>query len=245
MSTSDGPIDQTRRRAAVVLLGAVGVLLLAIGGRLVYVNIAMGERLVSIAHRQQQSHSIIPARRGPIVDARGRVLASTQQVPDVFVDPSRVEDVEGLAAQLSARLNVPAVELIQKIRRGSGSRFVVVARAVDSVTAEAVESMRHPAVGLDHRPTRTYPLNESMAHVLGWVGRDLSGLEGIELFHEKHLRGSDGRRGTIRDARRRARPYPLRHRQPLAGAPCRDGLPAIGNRAACHGPTRPAGRVSA
>lgn len=204
MSTHDGPIDQTRRRAAAVLIVGVGALLLAIGGRLVYVNVAIGERLVSIAQRQQESHSIIPARRGTILDSRGRVLASTQQIPDVFVDPSRVEDVDELAAQLSTRLNVPAETLIEMIRRRPGSRFVVVARAVDAVTAAAVESMDHPAVGLDQRPARTYPLNESMAHVLGWVGRDGIGLEGVELFYEKHLRGSDGRRGTIRDARRRA-----------------------------------------
>ena len=32
--------------------------------------------------------------------------------------------------------------------------------------------MRHPAVGLDGREVRLYPLGESMGHVLGFVGRD-------------------------------------------------------------------------
>jgi cell division protein FtsI (penicillin-binding protein 3) len=43
-----------------------------------------------------------------------------------------------------------------------------------------------------------------MAHVLGWVGRDRKGLEGLELYLDEHLRGIDGWRGTITDARRRA-----------------------------------------
>jgi len=51
---------------------------------------------------------------------------------------------------------------------------------------------------------RTYPLSESIAHVLGWVGRDGTGLEGIEATFDNHLRGKNGWQGTIRDARRRA-----------------------------------------
>jgi cell division protein FtsI (penicillin-binding protein 3) len=204
MSSPPAPIDQFQRRSGVVLLVGASALLLALGGRLVYINTTLRDRLLTIAERQQQGGSTMPARRGMVLDARGRVVAATEQRPDVFVDPARVEDLDEFAQRLSPRVNIPAVKIAEKIRRRPQSRFVVIASGVDDITAEAVRAMRDPAVNLSERLVRTYPLGESIAHVLGWVGRDGAGLEGIEAAFDGHLRGKDGWRGTIRDARRRA-----------------------------------------
>jgi len=204
MSSPPSLIDQFQRRSGVVLLLCAVVLLLGLGGRLVYINTTLRDRLLSVAERQQQGGATMPARRGMVLDARGRVLAATEQHPDVFVDPARVEDVDEFANRLSPRVNMPAAKIAEKIRRRPQSRFVVIASGVDDITAEAVQAMHDPAVNLDERSVRTYPLGESIAHVLGWVGRDGAGLEGIEAAFDSHLRGKDGWRGTIHDARRRA-----------------------------------------
>jgi len=187
-----------------LLLGGLIVLLVALGVRLVFIDTRLKPRLLEIAHRQQQGESVFPARRGMILDRRGRVVALSRQMPDVFVDPALVDDIDHTAAELSARINRPATEIAGAIRRRNDSRFVVVARRVDEVTAEAVRGMGDPAVGLADRMHRAYPMGDSLAHVIGWVGRDGGGLEGIELTYDEHLRGRDGRQSTIRDARRRA-----------------------------------------
>jgi len=192
-----------RRRSAVVLLVALSALLLGLGGRLVYINVELRDRLLARAERQRKSSTVVPARRGMILDRRGRVVAATEYMPDVFVDPTRVDDVDSLANKLGPPLNLPAERIKQMILRRPGSQYVLLAARVDDVTAQAVRAIDHAAVGLDEKPVRTYPLCESMAHVLGWVGRDGTGMEGIELAFDEHLRGKDGRRGTIRDARRR------------------------------------------
>ncbi len=196
--------DRYQRRCGVVLLSGAMLLLLGLGGRLVHIHAELSDRLLDIAETQQQSESVIAARRGLILDARGRVIAATEHMPDVFVDPGRVADVDALARELSPRVNLPAAKIAEKIRRRPGSRYAVIESRVDAITAGAVREMKHPAVGLSEGPVRNYPLGESMAHVLGWVGRDGGGLEGIELGFDSHLRGKDGKRGTIRDARRRA-----------------------------------------
>ncbi len=197
------PIDRFQRRCGVVLLAGIGLLLLLLGARLVYINTSLRDRLLAIAERQQHGSSVIPARRGMILDSRGRVVAASRHMPDVFVDPSRVEDVDALARELGPRVNIPAGRIADAIHARPGSRFVVVASRVDEVTADAVRALRSPAVGLEDRAVRDYPLGDSMKHVLGLVGRDGYGLEGIELAYDEHLRGHDGRRETIRDARRR------------------------------------------
>ncbi len=204
MSSPPAPIDQFQRRSGVVLLVGSVVFLLALGGRLVYINTELRERLLTIAERQQQGGASIPARRGMILDARGRVVAATEQRPDVFVDPARVADVDKLAERLSPRVNLSPAKIAEKIRRRPQSRFVVIASGVDEITADAVRAMKDREVSLTERSARTYPLGDSMAHLLGWVGRDGAGLEGMEAAFDHHLRGKDGWRGTINDARRRA-----------------------------------------
>jgi cell division protein FtsI (penicillin-binding protein 3) len=196
----DRPI---RRRSAAVLLVAVMALLLGLGGRLVYINVELRDRLLTIAERQRRSSTVVPARRGMILDRRGRVVAATEYLPDVFVDPARIGDIDELAALLGPPLNLPADRVKQKILARPGSQYVVLATRVDDIAAKAVRALNHVAVGLDEHPVRTYPLGESMAHVLGWVGSEGTGMDGIELAFDQHLRGKDGRRGTIRDARRR------------------------------------------
>ncbi|HNQ23362.1 MAG TPA: penicillin-binding protein 2 [Phycisphaerae bacterium] len=191
-----------RRWGAVVLLLLLAVFG-ALGARLTYINTVLRPKLLQQAQRQQHGATAIPARRGMIFDAQGRVLAASRQQPDVFIDPARVEDIDALAAQLGPLLNIPAAQIVEQVRQRPESRFIVVARGVEAVDAEAVEALRHPGVGLAERSARTYPLGSSAVHVLGFVGADGHGLEGIELTLDEHLSGRDGRRATIRDARRR------------------------------------------
>lgn len=197
-------LDRYQYRRGLVVFVALGVLLLALGYRLIHINTAYRDRLLASAHRQHESKSLLPARRGTILDRNGRVVAGTRQMPDVFVDPFGVSDIEALAGSIAPRLNVLPEAIVEKIRRRPGSRYIVLAREVDEVTADAIRAMKSLHVGLMDNAVRQHPLGSSMAHVIGFVGRDGNGLEGIELALDEHLRGRDGYRESIRDARRRA-----------------------------------------
>jgi len=197
-------LDRYQCRAGLVVFVAIGLLFAGLAYRLVHINTAYRERLLASAERQHESTSNLPARRGTILDRNGRVVAGTRQMPDVFIDPFGVADMESLAAAVAARLSVSPNEILEMLQRRPGSRYVVVAREVDETTADAIRSMNNAHVGLTDNAVRYHPLGSSMAHVIGFVGRDGYGLEGIELAFDKHLRGRDGKRETIRDARRRA-----------------------------------------
>ncbi|MCH7808560.1 MAG: hypothetical protein IIB60_04995, partial [Planctomycetes bacterium] len=80
--------DQRQRRIGAALLIAIVGLLLGLIGRLVYIQTSLRADLLAKAQRQQRGDSVLPARRGRILDSRGRVVAATQVKPDVFVDPS-------------------------------------------------------------------------------------------------------------------------------------------------------------
>ena len=93
----------------ILLLACLGLVLLA--GRLVQLQIVLAPTLLDDVHRQQVGESPLRASRGRILDARGRVLAVSRQMPDVFVDPKLVKDVGVVAAGLAARLNLDPVEI--------------------------------------------------------------------------------------------------------------------------------------
>lgn len=211
--------DPARRWVALGASWAIVLMFAGLGARLVYINTALRPRLLAIAERQHQGRSVLPARRGMILDSRGRVVASSRREPDVFVDPSRAPDLDQLVVDLGSRLNLPPKQILDRLRKKPNSRYVVVASRVDDAEVEGVEDLKHPAVGFTERELRAYPLGSSMAHVIGFVGRDGSGLEGVERYYESHLRGRDGQRRTIMDARRR----PLWHASEPADLPVDGG----------------------
>ena len=109
--------DHRQRRRAAWLLASLMVMLAGLGLRVVHINTSKAPDLLRFAERQQRGHSVIAARRGMILDARGRTVALSRYMPDVFVDPSLVGDVDALAALLGVRLNLSAGDIATSIRR--------------------------------------------------------------------------------------------------------------------------------
>lgn len=203
-SPTRAPSHRYQRNAGGAMLALLGLGMAAVLGRVLHINVVKRDPLLAKVSRQHEGRTVLPARRGMILDRRGRVVAASKRLPDVFVDPSRVDDLPALAAALSARINVSDRDIVDRISKRPESRYVVVAERVDEVTEEAVRELRHAAVGFTDRTVRTYPLGSSMGHVLGFVGDEGRGLEGVELGFDAHLRGTDGSLVTLRDARRRA-----------------------------------------
>jgi cell division protein FtsI (penicillin-binding protein 3) len=69
---------------------------------------------------------------------------------------------------------------------------------------EAIRKLDLPGVVLEPVDLREYPMGSLAAHVLGGIRSDNVGLEGVELQFEQTLRGKDGFKRSLKDARRRA-----------------------------------------
>lgn len=159
------------------------------------------ERLKAYAEDQYVRAMEIPARRGEIVDRRGTRLASSVDVDSVWVDPSMLPDQRDAAKKLGKALGVDAKELAQKFE--NARRFAWVKRRVTDSEAAKVKALALPGVGFAREPRRFYPQRELAAQLIGVVGTDGHGLEGLESSFEDELSGERIKREGFRDAKGR------------------------------------------
>lgn len=201
-------------RAGVVFALVLGAFA-ALGARTAWLLTEGRQRNLAQADRQQTLRENLPARRGSIFDSTGQLLAGSLQVEVVFVDPKFLIDQfnqrQRPAAELEAALDrlAPLVErdpfdLLQLVSDKYPGRYVELRRDVDSNTADAVRKLNLPGVGITRVNVRRYPQGSLAAHVIGAVGTDGKGLEGVELKFNTLLSGTDGYRISLRDARRRS-----------------------------------------
>jgi stage V sporulation protein D (sporulation-specific penicillin-binding protein) len=155
------------------------------------------------AIEQQLREAPTSAARGTIYDACGRVLAVSASVDNVYLSPAEIEqygeDRELIARELSQILELDYEELLDKTG-WTGSWYVTVARKVEREQADQVREFKNRygirGVRLETDTKRYYPNSSLACHLIGFVGTDNTGLEGIEARYDSALTGTAGR--TVR-----------------------------------------------
>ncbi|MBL8951289.1 MAG: transpeptidase family protein [Myxococcaceae bacterium] len=195
--------DPTRwMRLRLSLVGLVFLGLLAgVFARAVQLQVRERERLRGMAQDQYVREVEIPARRGDIFDRRGVPLAQSVDVDSIWVDPSALPDVKLASFELAKALDVDRAELYERLSRAK--RFAWVKRQARPEDVLAAKNLGWPALGITREPRRFYPQRELAAHVIGIVGTDGRGLDGLELAFEDELAGDRTTRPAFRDARGR------------------------------------------
>ncbi len=186
-----GSCSPRRLRAALVLVLAC---FCALGGRLVVLQVVEGDSYDRLALNQRERAVPFPARRGAIFDRSGNPLAISVDLQTIYADPALVEDPASEAVALAEILGRSPVAL-EALLRGdpSWSRFEYLARRVSPRVARAVEGLDLAGVYMKPEPKRFYPNGALGAQVLGFVGSEGDGLEGVEAQYEEILRGRAGR----------------------------------------------------
>jgi cell division protein FtsI/penicillin-binding protein 2 len=214
-SASSSPDSRFAPLRAGMALAVVGALLLTLLGRVYYLQTTQRDRILDRAQRQQQMTEPLVARRGSIFDSTGQLLAGSVQTLTLFVDPKEIiEAYDGRAQgtlkleadlqKLAALLERDPFELIQQIGDAYPKRYVEIFPAIGDKLYAEVRKLDIPGVGVTTANQRVYPMGSLAAHVLGGVGADGKGLEGLELTCNTVLSGADGFKRSLKDSRRRA-----------------------------------------
>ncbi len=170
-------------RRLILFLSLLGAVLLVLVGRL-------GQLMLVLSGREPPAPVMMPVvERGPILDRNGRILAITTRLDSVAAWMPTLEDPDGSAALLAEALQMEEAEIREKLRRSSG--FVYLKRKVTPSESERIRALqrdgRLKGITLTPEFGRSYPEKELACQVLGYVGMDNVGLEGVEYSLNEEL----------------------------------------------------------
>ena len=212
-----GPNQRLRQRTAVLI-----ILILVAGfgaaiARLGYLTIVQGSSLQEAAVGQQLKDTTIPAKRGTIYDANGKVLAESASVWQVVMAPIYFENDEqrkAAAEGLSEILGLDYDNVYEKTTQES--YYVVVKRKIEvearDKVLELIDKLSEEydcgnVIQLLDDYKRYYPQNDLASCVIGFTGSDEQGLEGVEYQYDDYLSGTPGRIVTAKNARGTDMPF--------------------------------------
>ena len=150
----------------------------------------------------QQSRQAVEIRpeRGEILDSRGNKLAISLESESVYVQPHKIVSKKKAARKLARILPFSSRQIYRKL--ASKKSFVWIERDVLPGQAEKIKKLHLKGVGFVKESRRFYPNRELAGQLLGFVGVDSRGLEGIEHRYDRYLQGKKNIVFLERDARR-------------------------------------------
>ena len=174
--------------------------------RLMYIEYTSGEKYEKIVLSQQEYDStIIPYKRGDIMDSKGTVLATSVDVYNVILDNKVLHANEDKIASTIAYLTqcfpeITADEVNAQMNEHPEREYTVLAKHVSYEQKSAFEALMEgedtkgqiTGVWFEKEYTRTYPY-QSLASALIGFSNATTGVIGLENQYNDTLNGTNGR----------------------------------------------------
>jgi cell division protein FtsI/penicillin-binding protein 2 len=192
----------TFRKRALITFGLFALWGAAVEVRLIQLQVFEHDEMQAKADRQRIRGLALPAKRGEIVDREGRVFAYSVDADTITAVPTEIPDPARTAAALCGVFgDCTAKEQAKLVERLSKSSFFeYVRRKVSVADARRIAALELPGIHSMKESRRYYPQRELAAHVLGYVGIDNDGLNGVEGAFDKQVRGQPGELLVLLDA---------------------------------------------
>ncbi len=174
------------------------LMFLAVAVRAFQLQILQGEKLKRLGERQHLKEWIVLPKRGTILDRDGEPLAVSLEAQSVYARPRRLREPENIARGLAQILSLDRAGVERKLKKEKP--FVWLKRQITPKEAKKIKALNLAGVGMYYEPNRYYPQGQLAGQVIGFVGRDSQGLEGVELQYDAYIQGETGSSVIERDA---------------------------------------------
>jgi stage V sporulation protein D (sporulation-specific penicillin-binding protein) len=194
------------KKRLVLLFYLTLLLFFCLAYRLVSIQAFQSDRYKELADHQHKGTIEIPALRGSIMDRKYEPLANSISLPSIAADPSKIQDPKKVANLLAPLLGRDKKDL--ELTLAMDSTFAWVERKISDDIADKIMNLKIDGIFLlrESNGKRFYPKGNLAAHILGSTGIDDQGLDGIEAYLDKYLKGKPGLLETEMDRDGRAIP---------------------------------------
>ncbi|CEN26579.1 stage V sporulation protein D [Paraclostridium sordellii] len=206
----------SKKRLVAVLIMACCIFFMLIF-RTGYLQIVKGDWLTAKALDQQTRDIPIEPKRGTIYDKNMKELAVSVTKYTIWAKPVEVKDKEK-AAKVISNLIEEEHEEVLKLLKKKNMALVKVKRWIDDETAEKIREAKLPGIWVAEDNQRYYPYGNFASYVLGHTSDDATGIAGVEMQYDKHLKGKSGRLIVSTDASGREIPHGMeKYYEPVQG----------------------------
>lgn len=189
-----------------ILFTLVVAILFGLAMRIMFINNTKGEDYtVQVLSQQNYSSTVIPYKRGDILDRNGVTLATSIKVYNMILDPKvMLSDEKYLEPTLDGLVDsfgYDREELRELIESNSTRSYIIYAKKMSYESIEAFLNLMEDedkgvnikGVWFESEYERKYPYSSLGCHVLGFTAAGNVGMWGIEEYYDKYLDGVDGR----------------------------------------------------
>jgi stage V sporulation protein D (sporulation-specific penicillin-binding protein) len=174
------------------------ILFLSLIYRLYNIQVIQRNKFEEIAQQEHLTSFSIEGERGNIYDRNYKKLAVNINVQSLFAIPPKIENPQETAQKISSILNIKVKDVLEKLNQKKS--FVWVERKLTETEVAGIEKLNLEGFNFLDESKRNYPKNYLASNLMGFVGIDNQGLEGLESFFDKELKGLPGLSIIERDA---------------------------------------------
>lgn len=179
------------RRLQVVAL-VVALVGLVLGGRAAYLSVVQFEDFEALAAESVTASAI--EKRGDILSADGRELATSLQASRVVATPYQIEDPDQVASRLAEEFggSGPGIQEIEESLtarddEGDLRGYSVIAEAVDPRVASEIEGFGIAGISTEPDAVREYPHEALASQLIGYLGDYKEAFGGVEAGYNENL----------------------------------------------------------
>lgn len=200
------------RKKLVIIFVILLVFICILIGRLIFINLTSSDKYARIVMAQMDYDSkTIPFKRGDIRDRNGTVLAASEKVYNLVLDPYVVLNSNGECTKPTAEaieefFGIDASEVYKVLDDSPESRYIVMAKELDYDTVKAYQNFMDSedesdkeksayvkGIWFEEEYLRKYPYDSLAAALIGSTVKGNEGTWGIEGYYNDMLNGTDGR----------------------------------------------------
>lgn len=204
-------ISNRMKRKLALMFVVIVLALVGLSVRIVYINKTNGDKYTKKVLQQQESNSLTLAyRRGDIYDRNGTVLATSEKVYNVILDPKVLTDHEELTkgcvdatlTALSEHFSYTKSELQTIYNEKKTSSYVVLEKQMTKDEISGFQAKMEEkdskvkGVWFEEGYKRMYPYDSLGCNVIGYTVAGNVGQYGIEEYYSSTLNGTNGRSYT-------------------------------------------------
>lgn len=184
------------KKRLLIVTGLVFLFFVLIAVKLFYIQIIRSDELKYYAQRQQTYTEKVRAERGCIYDRDGNLLVYNKNDVSFFVDVRMLKDKENdkrkIAKRFAKEFNRSESYYLKLINEEK--KIVCIEKKAPQEKALALKDFKVNGLYSEEDETRVYEYGSLASHILGFVGGDYTGQDGIEKTFNKYLCGEDGSR---------------------------------------------------